>query len=187
LRALKSDEVLLEMPRFARTNHAFQTTLQNQTAKLNALGSNKALDQSSGLPDQNIHNMLSQSIPGLISVFRKAMILEAARQITVTAIALKRYQLKHGNYPPDLNSLVPEFVPAAPFDPVDGQPLRYRPKADGTFLLYSVAENGKDDNGDPSIAKGVISPSLYWQNAHALDWVWPQPATPEEIQKYHVK
>ena len=187
LRALKGDEVLLEMPRFAKTNHAFQTALQSQTTKLDALGSNKALNQSSGLPDQNIHNMLSQSIPGLSGVFRKTMILEAARQITVTAIALKRYQLKHGSYPPDLDSLVPEFVPAVPFDPVDGQPLRYRPKADGTFLLYSVAENGKDDNGNPALERGVQSTSLYWQNAHALDWVWPQPAKPEEIQKYHVK
>ena len=105
------------------------------------------------------------------------MLQEAGRQIIVTAIALKRYQLKHGNYPPDLNSLVPEFVPAVPFDPVDGQSLRYRPNADGTFLLYSIGENGKDDNGNPSLEKGVQSTSLYWQNAHALDWVWPQPAT----------
>jgi hypothetical protein len=176
MRALKGEEVLVEMPRFAKTNHSYQTTLQNQTAKLDAIGLSQAVNQSSGLPDQNIHNMLSQSIPGLGGVFRKAMILETARQITVTAIALKRYQLKHGNYPPDLDSLVPEFVPEIPFDPVDGLPLRYRPKPDGTYLLYSIGENGNDDNGDPSIERGVISTSLYWQNAHALDWVWPQPA-----------
>ena len=121
--------------------------------------------------------MLSQSIPGLIALYRKAMTVEAGRQITVAAIALKRYQIKHGNYPPDLNSLVPEFVPNVPFDPMDGQQLRYRPKADGTFLLYSIGENGKDDNGNPSLERGVQSKSLYWQNARALDWVWPQPVT----------
>ena len=47
----------------------------------------------------------------LSAVFRKVMRIETAKQMAITAIALKRYQLKHGNYPPDLNSLVPEFVP----------------------------------------------------------------------------
>ena len=102
---------------------------------------------------------------------------ETTKQMAIAAIALKRYQLKHGNYPPDLNSLVPEFVPKVPLDPVDGQPLRYRRNADGTFLLYSVGENGKDDGGNPALEQGVESSNYYWQNPHALDWVWPQPAT----------
>jgi hypothetical protein len=119
------------------------------------------------------------------AVFDKTMRVETARQTTVSAIALKRYQLKHGNYPPDLNSLVPEFVSAVPLDPVDGQPLRYRRNADGTFLLYSVGENGMDDGGDPSLEPGVTSSNYAWQNPHALDWVWPQPATAAEIQNYY--
>jgi hypothetical protein len=124
-----------------------------------------------------MHTLLSQSAASLSAVSRRLIPIEAARQITVTAIAMKRSQLKHGNYPPDLNSLVPEFVPSVPFDPVDGQPLRYRPKADGTFLLYSIGENGKDDNGNPSLERGVQITSMYWLNEYALDWVWPQPAT----------
>jgi hypothetical protein len=123
----------------------------------------------------------------LSAVFGKVMRVEAAKQIIVTAIALKRYQLKHGNYPADLNSLVPEFVSTVPIDPVDGQPLRYRPNADGTFLLYSVGENGVDDGGNPSLENFVESSSFNWQNLHALDWVWPQPATEEEIQAYYRK
>jgi hypothetical protein len=27
----------------------------------------------------------------------------------------------------------------------------------------------------------------HYQNSRALDWVWPQPATPEEIQKYYAE
>jgi hypothetical protein len=105
--------------------------------------------------------------------------------MTITAIALKRFQLKHGNYPADLNSLVPEFLPAVPLDPVDGQPLRYRRNADGTFLLYSVSENGVDDGGNPALEKGVTNSSYSWQNPHALDWVWPQPATEAEIKFFY--
>jgi len=65
--------------------------------------------------------------------------------------------------------------------------LRFRLNPDGTFLLYSVGENGKDDGGNPALEQGAESSSFYWQNPHALDWVWPQPATAEEIRAYYTK
>jgi hypothetical protein len=83
-----------------------------------------------------------------------------------------------------LNALVPEFLAAVPMDLIDGQPLRYRLNADGSFVLYSVGENGKDDGGNPALEPNVKSTSYQWQNANALDWVWPQPATEAEIQQY---
>ncbi len=129
--------------------------------------------------------MLSESIVTLAGVTRKVMRIETAKQIVITAIALKRYELKHGAYPADLNALVPEYLPTVPRDPVDGQPLGYRLNADGTFLLYSVGENGKDDGGNPSLEKGAESSSFNWLNPDALDWVWPQPATEAEIQNYY--
>jgi hypothetical protein len=134
----------------------------------------------------DMRNMLSESIPSLGAVSFKVRNVEATRQAVVAAIALKRYQLKHGNYPASLDSLVPEFVSAVPFDPVDGQPLRYRLNPDGTFRLYSIGENGKDDGGNPHKGPKDNPSNYYWQNNFALDWVWPQPASPEEIQKYYV-
>ena len=70
---------------------------------------------------------------------------------------------------------------------MNGQTLHYQKNSDGTFLFYSVGENGVDDGGDASLEKGVESSSFNWQNPHALDWVWPQPATAEEIQAYYKK
>jgi hypothetical protein len=133
----------------------------------------------------DFHFIISSSMPAFESAFNKVMRVEAARQTIVTAIALKRYQLKYGKYPTDLDLLAPEFVPTVPLDPVDGQPLRYRLNFDGTFLLYSIGENGEDDGGDPSLQKNIQSSNFYWQNPRALDWVWPQPASPEEVQKYY--
>jgi len=75
----------------------------------------------------------------------KAADAETARRITVTAIALERYRRRHGKYPEQLPELTPEFLAKAPIDFMDGKPLRYRRKDDGTFLLYSVGEDGKDD------------------------------------------
>jgi len=187
LRSLRGYAVLINVARFAQTNGSFQTALQYQNVKLDELGISKIDDEflSFFSNEMDFHTMLSQSIVGLSGVTRKVMRVEAARQMVIMTIALKRYQLEHGGYPPDLNSLVPEFVPSVPRDPVDGQPLRYRLNTDGTFTLYSIGENGKDDGGNPSLEKGSESSYPGWQNPHALDWVWPRPATPEEVQNYY--
>jgi hypothetical protein len=110
---------------------------------------------------------------------------EVGRRLLVTAIALKRYQLRHGNYPADLKALVPEFLRQVPVDLMDGQPLRYHPKPDGNFLLYSVGEDGKDNGGDPTPTEPASTKSKVWFRAR--DAVWPQPATAEEIAAYFKK
>jgi len=115
------------------------------------------------------------------------MTAEVSRQVVITAIALKRFELKHGKLPAKLEDMTPEFLPDVPRDPVDGQPLRYRQNPDGTFLLYSIGADGVDDGGDPTHATSGgsgQSSSLSWQNDNAHDWVWPQPANPAEVQNY---
>jgi hypothetical protein len=73
-------------------------------------------------------------------------------QMVSAAVALKRYELRHGQLPQSLALLVPEFLAEAPHDFMDGQPLRYRLNGDGSFTLYSVGEDGLDEGGDPSTA-----------------------------------
>ena len=189
LRCLRGHEALMETLRYAETNGAFLEAFQQQRARLDALGITKFRDELESLfsNQKDFHSMLSESITSLGYAFHKVMTTESAKRIVVTAIALKRFQLKYGNFPEKLSDLTPEFLPSVPLDPADGQPLSYRWNADGTFLLYSVGENGKDDGGNPSLEKGVESPSLQWQDRHALDWVWPQPASAEEIQAYSAK
>jgi hypothetical protein len=187
LRYLKGHEALADAAKFAETNGAYGMALQDQKSELDRLGisdlPNSFDSIFSGRTD--FHSMISESIVTLGNVTRKVMQVEAARRIVIMAIALKRYQIKHGNYPANSDSLVPEFVAAVPLDPVDGKPLRYRLNPDGTFLLYSIGGNGVDDGGNPAVEKGVNSSTFQWQNLHALDWVWPQPATAAEIEKYY--
>jgi hypothetical protein len=127
------------------------------------------------------------SANGINTALRKALLIETAQNVVVTAIALKRYELRHQKLPSALEELTPDLLQTVPIDCMDGQPLRYRLNADGTFLLYSIGENGNDDGGDPSLEKGVTSSIFYWQNNRAHDWVWPQPATEEEISAYYKK
>ena len=72
---------------------------------------------------------------------------DAQLQATRIILALRAYQLTHGNLPPDLNALVPEFLDAVPADDFDGQPLRYAPDRK---IVYSVGQNLKDDGGNES-------------------------------------
>jgi hypothetical protein len=92
------------------------------------------------------------------------------QELVMTAIALKRHELRQGRLPTALAALVPEFLPRVPCDFMDGQPLRYRLNRDGTFLLYSVGANGRDDGGDavPDVSGTPVDP---W---NGRDWVWPR-------------
>jgi len=106
--------------------------------------------------------------PDSLRAGTSAVSAETERQMTLAAIALKRFQLRHGKLPPSLEALVPELLPAVPYDYMSAKPLGYRLKADGTYVLYSVGEDGKDDGGDPTPPPGT-SPGLWG----GRDAVWP--------------
>jgi hypothetical protein len=116
-------------------------------------------------------------VPSLNRGFEVVMQRETEREMAITAIALKRYRMKNGTYPPDLSALAPDFLAEPPRDYINGQSLHYRLNADGTYLLYSVGTDGKDNGGDArSITlKGRLG---LWEGRDA---VWPTPATPAEI------
>lgn len=113
---------------------------------------------------------------------RRALRGETDRSMTLCAIALKRYQLKHGKLPTRLDALVPEFVSTVPVDYMDGQPLRYRLNAGGSFTLYSMGEDLTDDGGDTSWLPDQAACRNLWGRK---DCVWPAPATAEEVAAYH--
>lgn len=184
LRTLKGYQVVLEAFRAVRTNRGFIVAASEQTRRLEELGvldGDLAGDFGTDPVDWDFRVLMSQSLSLMARMLNRVTTIETARQITITAIALRRHQLRHGVHPPALSALVPEFIPAVPRDPVDGQPLRYRLNNDGTFLLYSVGEDGVDNGGDP-IPANTNATSLAWQRGR--DWVWPQPASANEVADY---
>jgi hypothetical protein len=97
------------------------------------------------------------------------------REMVITAIALERYELRHGQLPDRLASLVPEFLPELPEDLMEGQPLQYHLRPHNSFTLYSVGEDGLDEGGDARPA----APRRRWPAGDrwdGRDWVWPQAA-----------
>ena len=182
---LKRYQIIMEAARAMQTNHSgnFKADYDAMTARLASVdvtNEGAAFFRILTIPDfSDLFRVAS-----LPATLRKTLRIIAARDVVVTAIALKRYQLQHGAWPETLAAMVPALLPSVPIDPYDGKPLRYHPNADGTFLLYCVGEDGVDDGGDPTCPTTSSSASFYWQNDKARDWVWPQPATPAEIQYF---
>jgi hypothetical protein len=82
------------------------------------------------------------------------------------ACALERFRLSHGEYPQTLEALVPGLIKILPDDVTTGGRLKYHRNENGTFSLYSVGWNMKDDLG--KIASGDDMAFLTQG-----DWVWP--------------
>jgi hypothetical protein len=116
-------------------------------------------------------------IDALPSFFPRLMELETERRMALVAIALRRYEIRHGQLPANLDATVPEFLTKIPMDPMTGKDLSYHLNSDGTFLLYSAGTDGRDDGGDPTPTETSDPPDLW----SGRDAVWPAPATDAQI------
>lgn len=175
LRNLQETQRLLELSRQAAAKASF-ASVRDAFAQLERASTNRSVYDRLCFPEP-----LADSGFSLSRSVSKALRAETDRSMTICAIALKRYSLRHGRLPASLDALVPEFVSAVPVDWMDGKPLRYRLNADGSFQLYSVGENLMDDCGDTSLLPDHAGSRALW---FKKDYVWPAPATPEEVEAY---
>jgi hypothetical protein len=111
------------------------------------------------------------------ALFKTCLMMQAHYEMTQTAIALARCKLRDGAYPPSLDRLVPDYLPTLPRDRMDGKPLRYRPLPNGTYVLYSVGVDFKDDGG----STGAPMPGQTYNLWRGPDVVWPALADESEF------
>jgi hypothetical protein len=138
---------------------------ETYNARSNALARISSL---ANRPDKYRYYISLIAIPNFVRAGDRAVQTETERQLTLAAIGLKRYQLRQGHPPANLSVLVPNFLPTLPYDPMSGQSLGYHLKPEGSFLLYSVGEDGLDQGGDPTPKTGT-KPGLW----DGRDAVWP--------------
>jgi hypothetical protein len=129
------------------------------------------LNLLSGTGGQIRYWLSSLAIPNYSRATETALRNETERQLTLAAISLARFRFAHGSLPQQLSQLSPEFLTQAPYDPMSGKALHYRPGPDGGFLLYSVGLDGIDNGGDPT-ANGSTNRFGFWDGRDA---VWPSP------------
>ena len=118
------------------------------------------------IPGRIYYLLLSIATPVFETVERRCVQSATLTDHTRLACALERFRLARGTFPDALSELAPEFLPAVPAEIVNGEPYRYRRTDDGSFLLYSVGTDLRDDGG-------VIDPKA--TASKQADWVWRYP------------
>jgi hypothetical protein len=125
-------------------------------------------------------------MPAMSAVNRNIHTQEGYRDGVLVGIALELYKRQHGDWPGELDELVPGYLPSVPVDRLTGNPVRYRVTGDGP-VVYSVGVDGDDDGGRPPVdltdepknAKASPKQSNKENTAeeeHDGDWVlWPVP------------
>ena len=154
-------------------------------ARFELLGTVKAIDPSSRrvFPDR-LAALLHSRVGVYSHVFTDQPFLDDVKSTTSSvesfaygqvhldeariACRLERYRLAQGHYPDSLNQLVLAFGNKLPQDIMTGAPYRYRIQPDGTYLLYSVAWDQEDEDGQ--------GPQKGQTPKDAPDWVWPSHA-----------
>lgn len=117
-------------------------------------------------------------LPALEKSTTKANVCQTCIGLGITACALERYHLVHGEFPPSLDALGPHFTSTIPVDWMNGQPLHYQRTDDGWFKLWSVGSNGKDEGGifrEAGTAKDPVGPEI------DIPWPRPIPSTEKRI------
>jgi hypothetical protein len=91
--------------------------------------------------------LFDNEAPGILNIDDQ---LELHLAFTQTGTALAAYHADNGEYPEQLDSLVPKYIAQLPHDLYDDQsPLHYRRESSG-YLLYSVGSNGRDEHAGMS-------------------------------------
>ena len=129
---------------------------------------NERLDQEKihGFPPYHIFARFL--LPALSGVITKVAAEQEQVDEATLACALERYRLANGSYPDSLVGLAPKFIASIPNDVISGDALKYRRTDDGSFVLYSVGWNGKDDG-----SKAVLTRDKKTVRLEEGDWVWP--------------
>lgn len=128
--------------------------------------------------------LITMLMPALSKAALNKDLADARRDAAITSIALARYHADHQHYPASLSDLLPDYLPALPLDPVDGQPLRYLLTPQGP-ILYSLGIDEDDDQGrappNPDHAQPLAR--IYSATDTDGDWVlYPvaMPKAPEQ-------
>ncbi len=120
------------------------------------------------LREKTLYNIFAKLLmPAVTKLANKFANCQASLDLARIACALERHRLAHGEYPAQLDPLVPRFIEKIPTDVITGELLKYRREADGTFALWSVGWNERDDQGAVGLAKSGKS-----QDPLTGDWVW---------------
>ena len=92
-----------------------------------------------------------------MSNWRKSICEAERREAIKGAIDCEaQYRLQHGEWPADLEQLVPSFLPKLPCDPFTNGPMKVanHPKYPNALTVYSARKIGDDARPDELLHRG---------------------------------
>jgi hypothetical protein len=121
--------------------------------------------------------LLNMLIPAVGRFLDHGDIMQCMIDGSSLQLAVEGFRAEHGECPPALVALVPEWIETIPDDPISGSPYGYRlvPGDAGGYLLYSVGADGRDDggSGNPQEPRTALT-----EQGIGLDFVFNQPRPP---------
>lgn len=109
---------------------------------------------------------LAMSLPNFTRAWQTTARNQTQANLALIACALERYHLAQAAYPETLDALLPRFIEKIPHDLIGGARLKYWRVEGGTYLLYSIGWNEKDDGGQSALNK------VGGEDLDNGDWVW---------------
>ena len=121
------------------------------------------------LPQKTYYMIFAYLAPALehMAVGNRYVQTASVTDLARLACALERCRLARGAFPQALTELTPDFLATLPAEIVSGKPYHYRRTEDGSFVLYSVGLDLRDDGGIINLKK---------PSKGQADWVWQYPA-----------
>jgi hypothetical protein len=113
------------------------------------------LDAQGSKPSSDI--MTAILAPSLARCFETVARDETEESCARAGVAMTRYRLDHGKFPPSLDELVPVYLDAIPIDFLNGHALRLAIKKN-QWIVYGIGPDGIDHGGvgDEDTGKGDI-------------------------------
>lgn len=100
------------------------------------------------------------TLPAWTHLVDGSALVETTRGAALAVIALERYRMVHGEYPPDLETLVPEYITSVPYDRDAKGPVVYRrvldEKGQPDYIMYAIGPDRIDNGGSV--------PPKYWSS-----------------------
>ncbi|HXT39431.1 MAG TPA: hypothetical protein VN887_05360 [Candidatus Angelobacter sp.] len=122
------------------------------------------------------YNILARLLlPAIGKSAVKTARVQAFLDQAAAASALERFRLVNGQYPENLQALVPRFMKRIPPDVISGNPLQYRRTDAGRIMLRSAGWNLENDGAVTT--DGHAKTSI--EGAKRSDWVWTYPVSSE--------
>lgn len=115
------------------------------------------------------HRVLSAIfMPALDRIPIRFTAAQSHASMAVLACALERHRLATGSHPAELSGLSSKMLERQPMDPLTGEAFKYRLSEGGSFVLYSVGWDLKDDGGEP----GIDERNPEKPDFEKGDWIW---------------